>query len=79
MHDHKKCRALFEKLSDFIDQELDQITYETVEKHLAQSQPCQACLSTLKRTVALCREIEPNEVPDLLSRRLRELIPHDMR
>ena len=78
MHDHKQCRALFEQLSEYIDSELDQLTCETIEKHLAQCKPCQACLTTLKRTVALCREMEPTAVPELLSQRLRDLIPQDL-
>lgn len=79
MHDHKQCRALFEKLSEYIDREVDQLTYETIEKHLAQCKPCQTCLTTLKRTVALCREMEPIAVPEMLSQRLRDLIPQDRR
>jgi anti-sigma factor RsiW len=59
MHDHEKCRALFEKLSEYIDSELDQLTCETIEKHVVQCKPCQTCLTTLKRTVDLCREMEP--------------------
>lgn len=74
MHDHKQCRALFEKLSEYIDSELDQLTCETIEKHLAQCKPCQTCLTTLKRTVDLCHEMEPADVPELLSQRLRDLI-----
>lgn len=74
-HDHTQCRAMFEKLSEYIDHELDQLTCETIEKHLAQCKPCQACLSTLERTVALCREMEPADAPDLLRRRLRDMIP----
>lgn len=78
MHDHKQCRALFEKLSEYIDSELDQLTCETIEKHLAQCKPCQTCLTTLKRTVDLCREMEPTAVPELLSQRLRDLISKDL-
>lgn len=78
MHDYTQCRALFEKLSEYIDSELDQPTCETIEKHLAQCQPCQTCLTTLKRTVELCREMEPIGVPELLSRRLNELIAKDI-
>jgi anti-sigma factor RsiW len=78
MHDHEQCRALFEKLSEYIDRELDQVTCETIEKHMAQCKPCQTCLSTLKRTVALCREMEPASVPELMSQRLRDLISQNL-
>ena len=78
MHDHQQCRAFFEKLSDYIDHELDQATCEVIEEHLRQCQPCQACLATLKRTVDLCREMKSSEstasIPEEFSKRLRAMI-----
>jgi len=74
MHNHRQCRALFDKLSEYIDNELDQPTSGTIEKHLRQCEPCQACLATLKRTVALCHELEPAVIPQDLALRLRRMI-----
>jgi anti-sigma factor RsiW len=78
MHDHEQCRALFEKLSEYIDQELDQDTCKLIEKHLKNCQPCQACLATLQQTVALCREMRSSDsggaVPEEFSKRLRAMI-----
>jgi anti-sigma factor RsiW len=78
MHDHQQCRAFFEKLSEYIDDELDQDTCEKIEKHLQDCQPCQACLATLQQTVALCREMKSAEagaaIPEAVSKRLRDLI-----
>ena len=74
MHDHQQCRTLFEKLSEYIDNELDQALCETIEKHLRSCPPCQACLSTLKQTVAVCREMKTAHVPEDFSRRLRKML-----
>jgi anti-sigma factor RsiW len=78
MHDHQQCRAFFEKLSEYIDDELDQETCEKIEKHLRDCQPCHACLSTLRQTVALCREMKSAEagagMPEAVSKRLRDMI-----
>jgi anti-sigma factor RsiW len=78
MHDHQQCRAFFEKLSEYIDHELDQETCKLIEKHLQHCQPCQACLATLQQTVALCREMRSTEaasaVPEEFSKRLRAMI-----
>jgi anti-sigma factor RsiW len=78
MHDHEQCRAFFEKLSEYIDHELDQDTCRLIEKHLRHCQPCQACLATLQQTVALCREMKSADsgaaVPEEFSRRLRAMI-----
>ena len=74
MHDHQQCRSLFEKLSEYLDNELDQPVCEMIEQHLQQCPPCQACLTTLKQTVAVCREMKTAHVPEDFSRRLRKML-----
>lgn len=74
MHDHQKCRELFAQLSDYIDRELDDVTCQAIEAHMAQCPPCQACLATLQRTVALCEQMDRNQVPQTLKQRLQEMM-----
>jgi anti-sigma factor RsiW len=73
-HDHKQCRALFEKLSEYLDNELDSAAAQAIKAHLDACKPCQVCVATLKRTVSLCRAVGNTPVPEDLSRRLLELI-----
>jgi hypothetical protein len=73
-HDPQKCRWIFEKLSEYIDDELDQVTCENIERHAEDCIPCQVCLGTLKRTIEMCRHMESKPVPADFSRRLRELV-----
>jgi anti-sigma factor RsiW len=73
-HDHEQCIALFEKLSEYLDNELDNATAQTIRAHLDACKPCQVCLATLKRTVSLCHTLKESPVPKDLSRRLQELI-----
>lgn len=73
-HDRRKCMALFDKLSEYIDNELDPSTSGKIEKHLRRCNPCQACLETLRRTVSLCRELEPAAMPEDLALHLREMV-----
>ena len=73
-HDHAACIALFTKLSEYIDNELDEVTCKDIEAHLADCPCCNACMETLKRTVAFCREVEERPVPDSLSQRLQEIV-----
>ena len=54
-HDHHKCMALFEKMSEYIDRELDDEARAQVEMHIRACCHCQACYETLQRTVDLCR------------------------
>lgn len=66
-HDHKHCLDLFEKLSEYIDGELDHATCENCVA-------CFSCLETLKRTVALCKNVSEKPVPLELSQKLKEII-----
>lgn len=74
-HDHRRCQELFARLSEYLDQELDAVTCQDIERHLAECAPCQACFATLRRTVALCREMPAQEVAsEDFSLRLRAAI-----
>lgn len=65
---------MFEKLSEYIDNELDELTSQDIERHLEECIPCKICLVTLKRTVKLCKEMESNPVPESVSLKLKGLI-----
>ena len=73
-HDHTQCLEMFEKLSEYLDRELDELTCKEIERHVTECVPCKVCLETLKRTVALCRNVEADPVPTALSGRLKDLI-----
>ena len=77
-HDHDECRAFFEKLSEYIDHELDKASCDVIEEHLRKCPPCQACLATLKQTVAMCRQMKSTSMPEELSRRLRAMIRENL-
>jgi RNA polymerase sigma-70 factor (ECF subfamily) len=70
--------AMFEKLSEYIDNELDTLTCDAIKQHLAHCAPCHACLKTLQRTVSLCRELPADPVPRDFSLQLKAFI-HRMR
>lgn len=61
-------------MSEYLDNELDGSLCREIEAHLERCHACKVCLTTLQRTVALCRQAGQARVPDSLSRRLRELI-----
>ena len=54
-HDHRHCLEMFEKLSEYIDGELDHATCEEIERHAKDCVACFSCMETLKKTVALCK------------------------
>ncbi|MDX2502538.1 MAG: zf-HC2 domain-containing protein [Deltaproteobacteria bacterium] len=73
-HDHQQCLEMFEKLSEYIDGELDHATCEEIEKHANNCVACFACMETLKKTVALCKNVEDQPIPQDFSDKLKEII-----
>ena len=73
-HDSQQCRWMFERLSEYIDNELDEVTCKDIEQHAVDCIPCQVCLGTLKRTIEMCKRMEPEPVPAAFSIRLKEMI-----
>ena len=65
---------MFEKLSEYIDNELDEVTCKDIERHANDCIPCQVCLGTLKRTIEICKSMEPEPVPAVFSSSLKEMI-----
>lgn len=73
-HDHQKCIDLFARMSEYMDQELDDATRRSIRKHLSNCPACKTCLATLKRTVALYRATANEvDVPQTMSARLKAL------
>jgi anti-sigma factor RsiW len=73
-HDHKHCLEMFEKLSEYIDGELDQATCAAIKAHAENCVACFSCLETLKRTVAFCHKAEEKPIPPELSQKLKDII-----
>jgi len=73
-HDHRHCLKLFDKLSEYLDNELDEATRKDIEEHVKECVACFVCLQTLKRTVDLCKQAADRPVPRAFSRKLWEAI-----
>ena len=73
-HEHQHCLEMFEKLSEYIDGELDHATCDEIEKHAKNCVACFSCMETLKRTVAPCKKVEDQPIPREFSKKLKEII-----
>ena len=73
-HHDPHCLALFEKLSQYLDDELDRSASREIERHMGDCQACRNCLETLRRTTQLCRQVAEHEVPENFSRRLHRAL-----
>ncbi len=73
-HSHTKCLQLFARMSEYIDNELDEATCREIERHISTCAPCQVCLATLKRTITLCKHLQEQPVPKDLRANLKRII-----
>ena len=69
-HDHP-CEEIFSLLSDYLNLELPPEACVEVESHLAGCEPCVEFAESLRKTVDLCRQYEPTEMPAPLSEQAR--------
>jgi RNA polymerase sigma-70 factor (ECF subfamily) len=53
-----ECKRLFAGLSEYIDERVDDLVCERIEKHLADCPPCVAFVNDLSRAVERCRSLD---------------------
>ena len=73
-YDRQHCLEMFQKLSEYIDGELDHATCDEIEKHAKECVACFSCMETLKKTVALCNNVKDQPIPPDFSKKLQEII-----
>ena len=75
---HDDCKKYFDRISEYLDGELDASICEKIDQHLKDCPECQICFASLKKTVDLCKKMPletiPKEVHDRLRKHLRHLI-----
>ena len=68
----RRCKEMFNELSSYLDDELDDSLCEELEKHMDGCEPCKAFLASLEKSIEQCRTA-PNETPDpRVAARLRQ-------
>ncbi len=70
------CLQLFDKLSEYIDGEMEETERRELEAHIAHCAACCGCLQSLQRTIALCKQAGPQTVPAVFSAKLQTMIQH---
>jgi len=75
-HDHAHCLELFDRLSEYIDEEMDETQRREIEAHIAQCVACFGCLQSLRQTIALCKQAGRQTVPAVFSEKLQTMIQH---
>lgn len=57
------CTAILEKVSAYLDQELDAATCAVIEQHCAGCPSCAGVVAGLRDTVGLCRQTGERPLP----------------
>ena len=61
------CEDLLSLFSQYLDRELPPANCEQIEQHAAECARCAEFLTSIRRTVTLCRDLRPGESPRPLS------------
>ena len=70
----KGCKRYFEKISEYLDGELDTAACLEIEVHLKECPECRRCVDSLKKTIDLCRETAQEKVPSEMRARLKSAL-----
>jgi predicted anti-sigma-YlaC factor YlaD len=65
------CRQVLEVLSDYLNLELPPGACRQIAQHLSGCQPCEEFAESLRRTVDLCRQFTPSEMPGPIGEKAR--------
>jgi len=68
----QKCREVFSLLSEYLNLELPADACQEIETHLAGCPPCIEFAESLRKTVELCRQYQPAELPEPIGKDARE-------
>lgn len=65
------CQEVLALLSDYLNLELPPGACHEIEHHLAGCTPCEEFAESLRKTVDLCRQYRPSELPHPISQSAR--------
>ncbi len=68
----EKCKEVFSLLSGYLDLELPPEACHQIEAHLAECPPCIEFAESLRKTIELCRQYQPAELPGPIGANARE-------
>ena len=62
-HQNERCKEVFALLSDYQNLELPPEACQEIKAHIAGCSPCIEFAESLRKTVDLCRQYKPTELP----------------
>ena len=67
----ENCRKYFDRISEYLDGELEEGVCSEIERHLRECPECRECIESLKATIRLCREGSAESISEAFHNRLR--------
>lgn len=71
---HEECRKHADRISEFLNGELDEAAREEIEQHLCDCPECRKCVASLRKTVDVLKRSPRETVPADTKRRIREAL-----
>jgi RNA polymerase sigma-70 factor (ECF subfamily) len=68
------CPDLLMRFSQHLEGDIDRAVCATMEAHLAQCPRCRGTCESLKRTLAVCRQLPTPEVPPSIAASIRAAV-----
>jgi mycothiol system anti-sigma-R factor len=73
------CKTLFEKMSEYLDGELDPDTISFAERHISECTECEENLELMKKSLQLIKKQQREKIPDDVRNQLRQAIQKEMK
>jgi len=75
-----KCQDILDKISEYLDKELDPSICADIESHIQDCEPCIAFVNTMRKTVELFNESgrEEAKIPEEASEKLMKFLKRNV-
>jgi anti-sigma factor RsiW len=74
-----RCRQVIDKISEYIDGELDPELVRELERHLQHCEDCRVVVDTTRQTVEVFCHTEPAPLPSDVHERLNQMFRQNFR
>jgi len=74
-----RCRQVVDKISEYLDGELDPELVRELERHLEHCEDCRVVVDTTRKTVEVFCDTEPSPLPNDVHERLNQMFTQKFR
>jgi len=74
-----RCRQVIDKISEYLDGELDPELVLEMERHMGHCEDCRIVVDTTQKTLEIYCHTEPSPLPDAVRERLNEMFAETFR